>query len=329
MKWLPIASEKASRLRGLDLVRIAGERADQRAQVLHPPVVDAAQAGGDGLVAARPVADREVDREQVARERQHPGAPTLARGSPPSRSTRSSTSSRAPALPRVEHLVEQRAAVLEVPVEAAAGDAERLRQRLDPDRVRARRRRGRASPPRSSCSGGCGSGPPSRPVSRPVGLTRPEGRGYAHPYRTVRMKTTPMRLPPLRAHVPPLAHPRARGRLPARGCLGAADARRPDDLPRLVGCSHRRRHAQLVAAGPRALGPALAARPLLGWDRADAGLGVRVPTLRDRLPATCATPRRGPATRRFTSLYLTDDEWAAEIRQRGPCRRGRPPRLGR
>ena len=40
-------------------------------------------------------------------------------------------------LPRVEHLLEQRAPVVEVPVEAALGDAERLRQRLDPHGVRA------------------------------------------------------------------------------------------------------------------------------------------------------------------------------------------------
>src|SRR6266540_1632884 len=40
-------------------------------------------------------------------------------------------------LPRVEYLLEQRAPVVEVPVEAAPGDAERPRQQLDPDGVRA------------------------------------------------------------------------------------------------------------------------------------------------------------------------------------------------
>jgi hypothetical protein len=45
------------------------------------------------------------------------------------------TSSTLAALPGVEHLLEQRASVVEVPVEAAAGDAQRRGQRLDPDRV--------------------------------------------------------------------------------------------------------------------------------------------------------------------------------------------------
>jgi len=40
-------------------------------------------------------------------------------------------------LPRVKHLLKQCAPVGEVPVEAAPGDAERLGERLDPDRVRA------------------------------------------------------------------------------------------------------------------------------------------------------------------------------------------------
>src|SRR5690348_17905968 len=40
-------------------------------------------------------------------------------------------------LPGVEHLLQQRAAVGEMPVEAALGHAERLCQHLDPDGVRA------------------------------------------------------------------------------------------------------------------------------------------------------------------------------------------------
>ena len=58
--------------------------------------------------------------------------------------------------PRVEHLLEQRAAVVEVPVEAALGDAERLapapRSGPRPDR----RRPAPAGPPRSSCCGRAG-----------------------------------------------------------------------------------------------------------------------------------------------------------------------------
>jgi Protein of unknown function (DUF2867) len=52
---------------------------------------------------------------------------------------------------------------------------------------------------------------------------------------------------------------------------------------------------------------------LLGWDRPDAGLGSRVPTLRDRLPADLREAPSGPDLHRFTSLYLLEDEWAAEI----------------
>jgi uncharacterized protein DUF2867 len=57
---------------------------------------------------------------------------------------------------------------------------------------------------------------------------------------------------------------------------------------------------------------------LLGWDDADAGLGSRVPTLRDRLPVDLRDAPSGPdfAALPFTSLYLLDDEWAAEIANR-------------
>ena len=57
---------------------------------------------------------------------------------------------------------------------------------------------------------------------------------------------------------------------------------------------------------------------LLGWDGADDGLGARVPSLRDRLPADL----RGTAAEMefaglpFSPLYLTDTEFAAEIANR-------------
>lgn len=56
---------------------------------------------------------------------------------------------------------------------------------------------------------------------------------------------------------------------------------------------------------------------LLGWDEAETGLGKRVPTLRDRLPddllhAPCPTFDTLP----FDSLYLIEDEFAAEIANR-------------
>ena len=90
----------------------------------------------------------------------------------------------------------------------------------------------------------------------------------------------------------------------------------PDDLPRLV---------QQIAAGHTSTNPSRAARALfairwklgelLGWDDPDAGDGSRVPTLRDRLPADLRDAPYGPDfdALPFTSLYLVDDEWAAEI----------------
>ena len=55
---------------------------------------------------------------------------------------------------------------------------------------------------------------------------------------------------------------------------------------------------------------------MLGWDdEPDAGSGSRGPTIRDRLPADLldGPPAPGSGDLPFTSLYLTHDEWAAEI----------------
>jgi Protein of unknown function (DUF2867) len=93
----------------------------------------------------------------------------------------------------------------------------------------------------------------------------------------------------------------------------------PDEFPRLV---------QGIASGDPAQGSSRLARvlwavrwkvgELLGWDDPDAGLGSRVPTLRERLPADLREAPSGPdfAALPFTSLYLLDDEWAAEIANR-------------
>jgi Protein of unknown function (DUF2867) len=54
---------------------------------------------------------------------------------------------------------------------------------------------------------------------------------------------------------------------------------------------------------------------LLGWDDDARGLGSRVPSLRERLPDDLRHAARGPdfdATP-FRSLYLLDNEFAAEI----------------
>ena len=92
----------------------------------------------------------------------------------------------------------------------------------------------------------------------------------------------------------------------------------PDDFPRLV---------ELVASFDSARSSSRAVRTLfairwkvgelLGWDDADAGIGSRVPTLRDRLPADLREAPSGPASALpFSPLYITDDEWAAEIANR-------------
>jgi len=93
----------------------------------------------------------------------------------------------------------------------------------------------------------------------------------------------------------------------------------PDDFPRLV---------RQTAVGDTADNPSWATRTLfairwklgalLGWDDPDAGVGSRVPTLRDRLPADLRDGPAGPAfdTLPFRSVYLTHDEWAAEMGNR-------------
>jgi hypothetical protein len=93
----------------------------------------------------------------------------------------------------------------------------------------------------------------------------------------------------------------------------------PDDFPRLVQCA-------------AALDPARSASPLvrslfalrwklgalLGWDAEGTGVGSRVPTLRDRLPADLRAAPAGPdfTALPFAPLYLLEDEFAAEIANR-------------
>jgi hypothetical protein len=57
---------------------------------------------------------------------------------------------------------------------------------------------------------------------------------------------------------------------------------------------------------------------LFGLDRPDEGIGSRVPTLRERLPADLSAAPSGPDFDKlpFRSLYLLDDEWAAEVANR-------------
>jgi hypothetical protein len=98
----------------------------------------------------------------------------------------------------------------------------------------------------------------------------------------------------------------------------------PDDFPRLV--LGLPRLVQGLAAAEGSQGSSHAARALwairwklgelLGWDDPAAGLGSRVPTLRDRLPVDLREAPSGPDLHRFRSLYLLEDEWAAEIANR-------------
>jgi hypothetical protein len=93
----------------------------------------------------------------------------------------------------------------------------------------------------------------------------------------------------------------------------------PDDFPLLV---------EGIASSDPAQGPSQAARALwairwklgelLGWDTPEEGIGSRVPTLRDRLPADLREAPAGPEFQSlpFNSLYLLDDEWAAEVANR-------------
>jgi len=57
---------------------------------------------------------------------------------------------------------------------------------------------------------------------------------------------------------------------------------------------------------------------LFGWDDRDSGVGRRVATLHDRLPVDLRDAARGPDLRAtpMTSVYLTDNEWAAEMANR-------------
>jgi hypothetical protein len=92
----------------------------------------------------------------------------------------------------------------------------------------------------------------------------------------------------------------------------------PDDFPRLVQLAASLDPSQSSSGAVRRL---FALRwkigELLGWDGPDAGVGSRVPTLRDRLPVDLReTPRPDFEALPFSSLYLLDDEFAAEIANR-------------
>jgi hypothetical protein len=93
----------------------------------------------------------------------------------------------------------------------------------------------------------------------------------------------------------------------------------PDDFSRLVALMASFDPSQGSPGVVRALfAIRWKAGELLGWDGADSGLGSRVPTLRDRLPADLLESPAGPASDEFpfTPIYLLEDEWALEIANR-------------
>jgi hypothetical protein len=93
----------------------------------------------------------------------------------------------------------------------------------------------------------------------------------------------------------------------------------PEDFPRLV---------RLVASydpahdSPRVVRALFAIRmqigKRLGWDRPADAVGSRVAALRDRLPRDLRIAAAGPSLQGspFTTIYSTDDEWAAESANR-------------
>jgi hypothetical protein len=90
----------------------------------------------------------------------------------------------------------------------------------------------------------------------------------------------------------------------------------PDDFPLLVEVMASLNPERSSSAAVRAL---FAIRwkvgGLLGWDEPAAGIGARVPSLRDRVPRELRDLPAGPSPRElpFNTLYMTQDEWALEI----------------
>ena len=106
--------------------------------------------------------------------------------------------------------------------------------------------------------------------------------------------------------------------------MGLADAGRSGRLPTARAPDRLRDPAQGSSRAVRALWSIRwKLGELLGWESPDAGLGSRVSTLRDRLPDDLRAAPSGPEfdALPFSSLYLLQDEFAAEIANR-PDERG-------
>jgi hypothetical protein len=94
----------------------------------------------------------------------------------------------------------------------------------------------------------------------------------------------------------------------------------PDELPRLVSWAASGEFPD--ESSPRAVRALWETRwkigRLLGWDKRETGLGARVASLRDRLPADLRAGPTGPdfTDVPMTSVYMLKDEFAAEMANR-------------
>ena len=282
-KWLPIASVKASSVRAS--ISSGSGRACRSARAGSPSGGRRrAAAAWRRLVAARPVADGEVDGQQVLAERQDAGEPhARPRVAALALDALEHVVGAAP-LPGVEHLVEEVVPVLEVPVEAAAGDAEPLGERLDPH----------------------GLGPSGGERVEPgVDPRRARGPGREEPSRAV-FRSNVIYSTVYIAHDHPAESPR---RAPA--AVPAEDPRPQHARPRRLRGHVRRRRRRKRTAHRRGLGPRgprggaapqagglLSGWTLLGLEldlQAGAVLGWRVRGARP-MPC-CSRPTAGSASR--------------------------------
>jgi Protein of unknown function (DUF2867) len=93
----------------------------------------------------------------------------------------------------------------------------------------------------------------------------------------------------------------------------------PDELPRLVSWAVTPNFPEGAPLIVRVLWEARwKVGRLLGWDRRERGLGVRVASLRERLPADLRAAPTGPdfTDVPMTPVYLLKDEWVAEMANR-------------
>jgi Protein of unknown function (DUF2867) len=88
----------------------------------------------------------------------------------------------------------------------------------------------------------------------------------------------------------------------------------PNDFSRLV---HGFASGDLLRRPSRVVRVLFAIRrqagKLLRWDQPSRGAGAAASTLRGRLPADLRDGETGPQAGAFTSLYLLEHEWAAEL----------------